>query len=147
MKHSTLFFSLLALILVLCAGSTEAKTIKELANIIKDPLTIKAKKSPTLDVTFAHTIHRGINCFTCHHAAAENKGRYIPCGECHVPTEPVKSKEPLSRFAAFHSKTSSHSCYACHQQKAKEAHLKYGRRFYNCRPCHLKAREKTTAQQ
>ncbi len=144
MKYYAVVLSLLALMCFQAANVAEAKSIQEMANAIKNPMTLKANTSPLLNVTFNHTSHRGISCFTCHHAASEKKGRYISCSECHA--QKGRSAERLSTFAAFHAKDSKHSCYACHMSKALESPKAYGSHFYNCRPCHYGPQAKPTAQ-
>ncbi|MBO4335956.1 MAG: cytochrome c3 family protein [Desulfovibrio sp.] len=144
MKYSHLFLPLLALLFLQAASVAEAKSIQDMAEVIKNPVTLKASTSHLLNVTFNHTSHRGINCFACHHAASEKKGRYVSCSECHA--QKGRSSEPLSTFAAFHAKESKHSCYSCHLSKSLEAPKTYGKHFYNCRPCHYGPQAKSTAQ-
>ena len=106
---------------------------KMMSDIIKEPITLKAKKSKLLNVTFNHTSHRGISCFTCHHKKSDS-GQYVSCKECH--TSKGRTNEKMSEFVSYHSKKSSHSCYACHLNKALQYPKEYGKLFINCRPCH-----------
>ena len=131
MKYIHFFLLTIAL---LFAAEVRADSIRGMAESIKTPITLKAEKSHLLDVTFNHTSHRGISCFTCHHMPSEQDGRYISCSQCHKSMG--RSQKPQSRFAAFHNKKSKHSCYACHLKKAKEMPELYGKTFVNCRPCH-----------
>ncbi|MBO4368606.1 MAG: cytochrome c3 family protein [Desulfovibrio sp.] len=131
MKHMGLFFLTIAL---LFATHAQADNLKMLTDAIKKPITIEAGKSLRMNVVFNHTSHRGINCFTCHHMKSD-KGRYVSCSECHKGVG--RSAEPASRFMAFHAKDSQHSCYACHLEKAEHKPVRYGKVFYNCRPCHM----------
>lgn len=129
------YIALLVLAVGLCVASpAQAGNMKMMADTIKKPMTIKAKK-PLLNVVFNHTSHRGINCFTCHHMKDEQKGRYIPCGECHALTG-RDTKDPMSMFMAAHTKGSKHSCYSCHTDLTTRAPDTYAKVFYNCRPCH-----------
>ena len=129
MKYLALFISVF-----MFATQVNAKSIKEMNEIIKKPITITAKKSLLLDVIFNHSSHRGINCITCHHALTEKEGRYIKCSKCHANIG--RSKENLSMFMASHANKSNHSCYRCHINLRKKSPEKYSRIFYNCRPCH-----------
>ncbi|MBQ7584873.1 MAG: cytochrome c3 family protein [Desulfovibrionaceae bacterium] len=131
MKYASLF--LLALTLLL-AGTAQAGDIASMKDKIKQPMTIEAGKSKRMNVVFNHTSHRGINCFTCHHAKTADNMRYVACQTCHQGVG--RMKDPSSKFMAFHGKKSKHSCYACHLQKAKEKPARYGKIFVNCRPCH-----------
>jgi len=124
---------------LLFATSAQAGNIQMMTDSIKKPITIEAKNSKLLNVVFNHTSHRGINCFTCHHMKSEAKGRYVPCSECHK--NEGRSKEPLSMFKAAHSKMSAHSCYSCHTSLAQASPTRFGKQFYNCRPCHMAAKE------
>ena len=107
---------------------------KLMKEIIREPITLHAQKSPLLDVVFNHTSHKGISCFTCHHKKAD-VGYYVACSECHPAKG--KSKDPQSQFVAYHAKKSDHSCLSCHREKAAKKPDRYGRKFYNCRPCHM----------
>lgn len=117
----------------LFTAEAQAGRIQVMAEKIKKPITVEAKKSPLLNVVFNHTSHRGIGCFTCHHVASEKKGRYVPCSECHANVG--RTGAHLTMFSAAHNKTSAHSCYACHNRIAQSSN-KYETVFYNCRPCH-----------
>ena len=135
MKCLSLFsLSLLALTFLL-ASPAQAKNIQELILSTKQPITLQASKSHHLDVVFNHSSHQGVNCFTCHHMSSADKGRYVSCSECH--TIKGKSKDANSLFMAFHAKNSQHSCFSCHKEKAQQKPARYGKAFYNCRPCHL----------
>lgn len=136
MKYLSLFFLAFALFL---ASDAQARSMQELVQEIKKPITLKASKSSHLDVVFNHSSHKGINCFTCHHKVSD-KGRYISCSECH--NIKGKSKDPQSLFVAFHAKKSEHSCLSCHREKARTKPARYGKAFYNCRPCHLPPAER-----
>jgi hypothetical protein len=105
-----------------------------LNEVIKAPIAMKAKQSKLLDVTFNHSSHRGVSCFTCHHKVSEKNGRYVSCGECHV--QKGRSNDPKSIFAAAHSRNANYSCYACHTDLAQSSPARYAKTFYNCRPCH-----------
>ncbi|MBQ7607434.1 MAG: cytochrome c3 family protein [Desulfovibrionaceae bacterium] len=105
-----------------------------LNDVIKAPITMEAKKSKLLNVTFNHSSHKGISCFACHHMVSKKNGRYVPCSECHV--QKGRSMDPKSMFTAAHSKNVDHSCYACHDNLAQSAPNRYAKTFYNCRPCH-----------
>ena len=131
MKYIHLFLLMVAL---LFAAEVRADSIKGMAETIKKPISLKAEKSHLLNVTFNHTSHRGISCFTCHHMPSEKNGRYVSCSQCHKAVG--RSKNAQSLFAAFHDKESKHSCYACHLKKAKEMPELYATTFVNCRPCH-----------
>ena len=61
-----LYFIVLALAL-LFVQEANAKSIKDMSEAIKNSITLDAKNSKLLSVTFNHSSHRGINCFTCHH--------------------------------------------------------------------------------
>ncbi|MBR4742267.1 MAG: cytochrome c3 family protein [Desulfovibrio sp.] len=104
-----------------------------MADIITQPITLEAKKSKLLNVTFNHSSHKGITCFTCHHKNTET-GRYAQCSECHP--QKGRTQEKMTSFVAFHAKDSSHSCYSCHLKKAMNNPERYGAQFRNCRPCH-----------
>ncbi|MCR5813177.1 MAG: cytochrome c3 family protein [Desulfovibrio sp.] len=131
MKYIHFFLLMVAL---LFAAEVKADSIKEMAESIQKPISLKSAKTALLSVTFNHTSHRGISCFTCHHMPSEKNGRYISCSQCHKDVG--RSKEANSLFSAFHNKESKHSCYACHLRKAKEKPELYATTFVNCRPCH-----------
>ncbi|MBQ7738256.1 MAG: cytochrome c3 family protein [Desulfovibrionaceae bacterium] len=119
----------------LFATNAQALDIKQMKEKMNQPITLKADKSSRMDVVFNHSSHRGINCFTCHHKKLNDKDRYVSCSSCHKPLG--KSKDPMSKFVAFHDKKSSHSCYACHTNLIKENPQRFGKIFRNCRPCHM----------
>ncbi|MBR3664418.1 MAG: cytochrome c3 family protein [Desulfovibrio sp.] len=128
------FYLLLMMVALLFTAEVRADVIREMAETIKTPIPLKSGKNHLLNVTFNHTSHRGISCFTCHHMPSEKDGRYISCSQCH--TNVGRSKDANSLFAAFHAKDSKHSCYGCHLKKAGEMPAVYGTTFVNCRPCH-----------
>lgn len=53
------------------AGDAQARTIKEMSQIIKNPIKIEGGNSDRMSVMFPHTAHKGISCIHCHH---ENPG-------------------------------------------------------------------------
>lgn len=129
----------------LLASEAQALDIKQMRAKMEQPITLKADKSKRMDVVFNHSSHRGINCFTCHHQKLDNKDRYVSCSSCHKSLG--KSKDPMSRFVAFHDKKSAHSCLACHRSLSKEFPERFGKMFHNCRPCHMpKGETKTEAK-
>ena len=116
------------------AGDAQARTIKEMSQIIKNPIKIEGGNSDRMSVMFPHTAHKGISCIHCHH---ENPGddRYVSCTECHA-TPGARERDPMSMFMAFHSKNSDRSCYGCHSQKKAQDPARYAK-FKGCQPCHM----------
>ena len=139
----TLVITFFALTL-LCAGGAQARSVKEMADVIKKPIEIEASGSKRMNVMFPHTAHKGISCFHCHHEEGGD-GRYVACTECHA-TPGARERDPMSMFMAFHSKNGDRSCYGCHSQKAQENPVKYGAKFKGCRPCHMAASAREAAK-
>lgn len=128
-------FILLTALAFVWAGSAEARTVKEMGDIMKKPIELKASNSPRFNVTFNHSSHRNTPCQTCHHEEGSG-GLYVPCTECHNEPGPGKT-DPTSTYMAFHSRSSTRSCLGCHTKLFREDKATYGK-FINCRPCHLK---------
>lgn len=100
------------------------------------PLELKSEKTPRLSVQFSHKDHASVNCDTCHHRPRcaichfSPRERYSPDASCSMAgchPDMGNSREPMSRFIAFHKRDSERSCYGCH--------LKEGRTD-GCKPCH-----------
>ena len=92
------FYLLLMMVALLFTAEVRADGIREMAETIKTPSPLKSGKIHLLNVTFNHTSHRGISCFTCHHMPSEKDGRYISCSQCH--TNVGRSKDANSLTAA-----------------------------------------------
>ena len=131
-------FILLALVL-LHAVPAQAQEMRNMAQQILKPITIKASESEKMNVTFNHASHKGISCMTCHHKKPETSdSRYTPCANCH--TRPgAKERHHMSTFMAFHAKDSKSSCFGCHSKKRAEQPEKYASKFSGCYPCHAAA--------
>ena len=140
----TLVITLFALTL-LCAGGAQARSVKEMSEVIKKPIEIEASGSKRMNVMFPHTAHKGISCFHCHHEEGSD-GRYVACTECHA-TPGARERDPMSMFMAFHSKNGDRSCLGCHKKLAAENPGKFPQ-FKGCRPCHMSpaAREAAAAE-
>ena len=108
-------FLLLLSLSFLLVGDVQARSIMEMMRVIKEPIVIKAGKSRRMDVTFQHNSHKGISCMQCHHLSGD-KGRYVPCVECHAKPGP-RERDPMSMFMAFHARDTQRSCLGCHKQK------------------------------
>ncbi len=136
MKRSVLV--LLAFALLLYAPA-QAQEMRNLAQQILKPITIKATESPKMNVLFEHSSHKAFSCVTCHHKKPETSdSRYIPCSNCH--TKPgAKERHYLGTFMAFHSKKSMTSCFGCHSKMRAEQPEKYAAKFSGCYPCHAAA--------
>lgn len=77
---------------------------------------IKGKSARDLGVTFNHSSHEGIDCFTCHHKNTV-KDQPESCANCHTDTNP-DAQGPKSYFRAMHVKSEGHvSCLSCHQEE------------------------------
>ncbi len=129
-------FFVLALVLF-CTAPADARTIKEMMDVTKNPIELKAKTSNLLSVDFNHASHRLVNCITCHHEVSGSKQRYMSCSKCHTQTG--KSLEKMSLFRAFHAKDAKRSCYGCHVDHRTKDPKTYDILFANCRPCHSAA--------
>ena len=109
----------LCLIAAVCTGVAVAADVAA----PEKPVTVSNFGSKSA-VTFDHALHArpGLECATCHHAAAEGKYR---CGECHL----LEADEKAPRIRdAVHGKEKG-ACYECHLQKDAEHKLK-------CSDCH-----------
>ena len=131
MRTPTLFMSLLIL---LWTVSAPAKGIYEISQAVQQPIEIHAGKSPRMNVFFAHTVHKGIECGYCHHNVSAT-GRYVPCATCHC-TPGARERAPISMFMAYHAKGNARSCLGCHMRFATDE-SKYSSKFRGCRPCHM----------
>ena len=99
-------------------------------------LLLKSEKTPRLSVPFSHKQHADVNCDTCHHRPRcaichfSPREQFSPDASCSTAgchPDMGNSREPMSRFMAFHKRDSERSCYGCH--------LKDGRTD-GCMPCH-----------
>ena len=142
MKYVSLL--LFTLTVVMWGVAAQARDIREMSQIIRQPIVIKGGASERMNVTFPHSAHRGVNCMQCHHEVGE-EGRYVPCTECHSTPGP-RERDPMSMFMAFHAKDSSRSCVGCHTRMVEKAPAKYEATFKGCRPCHMSPRAREAAK-
>jgi hypothetical protein len=115
-----------------------ADPLKNLGEIIKKNVTIKASGSALMNVTFNHENHmgKGFGCANCHHEKLAGKS-YVPCANdaCHSAPGP-RERGAMSMFMAFHARGSDRSCYGCHSKLSAENPEKYPS-LQGCRPCHM----------
>lgn len=136
MKHfATLLFALTCLL----AGNVQAaEPLKNLGEILKQPIVIKASTLNYMDVTFNHKSHmgNGFGCTTCHHERLDGSS-YASCASdsCHSEPGP-RERDTMSMFMAYHAGDTDRSCYGCHTKLAAENPDKYAQ-FNGCRPCHV----------
>ena len=120
---------------VLWSPLVGARDMSEMATVIKQPQVIPGGTSKRMDVVFAHTDHRGINCMHCHHNVGR-EGRYVACTTCHcIPGG--RERLPISMFMAFHAKDNARSCVGCHSNMIEKSESRYALKFRGCRPCHM----------
>ncbi|BCS89912.1 cytochrome c3 family protein [Pseudodesulfovibrio sediminis] len=77
---------------------------------------IKGNSKRDLGVTFNHSSHEDIDCFTCHH---KNTVQDEPesCANCHTETDP-SAQGVTSYFRAMHVKNPERtSCLSCHVEE------------------------------
>lgn len=134
MKYLTLLLLALGL---MCTADAQARDMKEMSQIIKNPIKIEGGESERMSVIFPHSAHKGVSCMHCHHEEGSD-GRYVSCRECHS-TPGARERDPMSMFMAFHAKPGNRSCYGCHLAKREEDPARYETRFRGCRPCHMSA--------
>lgn len=136
MKYiATLLF---ALVCFWTGDAQAADPLKNLGELIKKPIVIKASSSNKMDVTFNHKSHmgKGFNCATCHHERLDENA-YASCTNDACHSEPgARARDTMSMFMAFHAGDTDRSCYGCHTKLAAENPDKYAD-FAGCRPCHM----------
>ena len=132
MKYVSL---LLLTLMVMWCGDAQARDMREMAHMIKQPMEIKGGTSERMNVMFPHGAHRATNCMQCHHEVGP-EGRYVACTQCHSKPGP-RERDPMSMFMAFHAKEDTRSCVGCHKKTMEKNQDNYGARFKGCRPCHM----------
>ena len=143
MKYlATLLFAMLCL---WANDAQAADPLKNLGQLIKKPMTIKASSSERMNVVFEHKYHqgKGFGCATCHHEKLDGNS-YVSCANdaCHSEPGP-RERDTMSMFMAFHSGDTDRSCYGCHTKLAAENPDKY-KKFDGCRPCHMSPQARQT---
>lgn len=86
------------------------------------------------EISFNHSQHGALQCTDCHHTW-DGSSEVKKCMEsgCHANLSANVKKGAESLYAAYHTRTSTHSCVGCHSAK-KKAGEKVGPT--SCTKCH-----------